>query len=513
MPIRALYVAGLPLPNDAPGAGGPGPARSLRPGVLLPEPERIPLGIHAVSKVSHTGHRHLRAHNLPAQFFDLLHCGIDGRDAEIILHPLRRVHPFAKAAPDAGRAISVLRCEKIVLEFRHQRKIPPEKIRIEFFRTLRIIGRDIEMDNGCHGFFHQRIIGPADDELFYPGNLTPPPDAKRNVFHILVPTKEEAKNRIMSSAILPTLQAIIIMLGLIAIAYLLKMGGIIRDEHRPLFSRLVMDFALPAMIFSALATVAPVKWDIVAAGLMLAVVAGQLAIGWLIGTALHLTRPKMGAFMLAVAFSSSATLGYTLVSQIFPGNAAALTSAVMISELGVGIPCIVIGAVIAMYFGGSKDISIWPGLRAYLVSPLFIAIVAGLGASFLLSSCTNPLWQTFLAVLSPVGGSLMIFVALGVALMIRWVPLEKIGLLVVITLILSLVLQPLFAIILAAVVTLPVLQTQVLVLETAMPSGMIAAVLSARYGCDGELASVLVMATYVFSLITLPVVMLLLHTT
>jgi predicted permease len=82
---------------------------------------------------------------------------------------------------------------------------------------------------------------------------------------------------------------------------------------------------------------------------------------------------------------------------------------------------------------------------------------------------------------------------------------------VLITIILSLVLQPLTALVLASATTLPLLQTQVLVVETAMPSGMIAAVLSARYGCDGELASVLVIATCIFSLVTLPIMLVVVH--
>jgi predicted permease len=39
-----------------------------------------------------------------------------------------------------------------------------------------------------------------------------------------------------------------------------------------------------------------------------------------------------------------------------------------------------------------------------------------------------------------------------------------------------------------------------------MPSGAIAAVVAGRYGCDGALASALVIATYIVSLATIPIV-------
>jgi predicted permease len=43
-----------------------------------------------------------------------------------------------------------------------------------------------------------------------------------------------------------------------------------------------------------------------------------------------------------------------------------------------------------------------------------------------------------------------------------------------------------------------------------MPSGAIAAVVAGRYGCDGALASALVIATYLVSLVTIPLMIFLL---
>lgn len=120
----------------------------------------------------------------------------------------------------------------------------------------------------------------------------------------------------------------------------------------------------------------------------------------------------------------------------------------------------------------------------------------------------NPAWHTVTSIFSIISLSLAVFVALGIALMLRCIPLRTVGLLAVITVILTLVLQPLIALFLADLVRLPPTETDILLLETAMPSGMIAAVLSDRYGCDGELASVLVVVTYLVAVITLPVIML-----
>jgi predicted permease len=49
------------------------------------------------------------------------------------------------------------------------------------------------------------------------------------------------------------LQSLAIIVGLILISLLLRKKSIISLEQRPVFGRLVTDFALPALIFSGLA--------------------------------------------------------------------------------------------------------------------------------------------------------------------------------------------------------------------------------------------------------------------
>ena len=51
---------------------------------------------------------------------------------------------------------------------------------------------------------------------------------------------------------------------------------------------------------------------------------------------------------------------------------------------------------------------------------------------------------------------------------------------------------------------------QILVIMAAVPSGAVAAVMSERYGCDGSLASTIVILSFLVSLITLPILSVLL---
>jgi hypothetical protein len=75
--------------------------------------------------------------------------------------------------------------------------------------------------------------------------------------------------------------------------------------------------------------------------------------------------------------------------------------------------------------------------------------------------------------------------------------------------VINLVAEPLIALGGAHLFGLSRLEDQVLVLEAALPAGAIAAVVAARYGCNGGLASALVIAMYVLSLGTIPLIYLL----
>jgi len=72
--------------------------------------------------------------------------------------------------------------------------------------------------------------------------------------------------------------------------------------------------------------------------------------------------------------------------------------------------------------------------------------------------------------------------------------------------VIKLIVAPVLAVAGAELVHLPILEEQVLLIEAAMPSGAIAAVLAARYGCDGRIGSLLTLGTYAVSLATMPLI-------
>lgn len=305
------------------------------------------------------------------------------------------------------------------------------------------------------------------------------------------------------------LQSLAIIVGLILVSLLLRKKSIITEEQRPVFGRLVTDFALPALIFSGLATQTFETDELVAVGIMATALLICMFLGWVAGKALGLKAGQLGAFILVAAFGSSSTLGYALISQAFPNDPAILAEAVVISELGVGILIFTVGVAVAIYFGQGAGGSLTSGLKTFLKSPIFISLILGLAFSFFKLSSTNPVFALLFRMLDVIGGSLVIFVALAIALMLKSIPLKKLSHLIIAVALIKLVAKPLIAFAMAETETLPMTVTEILLIEAAMPSGTVAAVLADRYGCDGSIASALVIATYGLSLVTIPIIMLL----
>ncbi len=317
----------------------------------------------------------------------------------------------------------------------------------------------------------------------------------------------------MNSVYSSLLQSLAIIVGLILASLLLKKKSIISENERPVFGRLVTDFALPALIFSGLARQSFEKGELVAVGIMAVALLVAMLLAYLAGKLLGLESRQLGAFILVASFGSSSTLGYALISQAFPDDPAMLAEAVVISELGVGILIFTVGVAVAISFGQGAGGSLTSGMRTFLRSPIFISLVLGLAFSFLKLSPTNPALKTALdllfRMLDVIGVSLVIFVAIAIALMLKPIPARKLAGLIVAVALIKLIAKPLIAFAIAEIELLPMTVTEILLIETAMPSGTVAAVLADRYGCEGSIASALVIATYVLSLLTIPLIMLL----
>jgi len=307
----------------------------------------------------------------------------------------------------------------------------------------------------------------------------------------------------------PLLKSVAIFFLLVLLIQILKRQGIFNDSHQPVFNRLVTELALPVTIFSTLAISTIYLDQLVSAGVMIGSIILCCFLAYLACRAMKLSWGVTGSLVLLAGFGSTSTLAYPLISQTFGSNSEAMAIGLLIGEFGVCIPFFTIGVLMAAWFGsqeGGKKTEVWPVIKNFFVSPIFIAFILGLIVSQIPAASTfleGQFWVTFFGFFN---NGLEILVAVSIGLMLKPVQLRNIFPLFLLIVGIKLFLQPVFVLCGASAASLASLPTEILVIEAAMPSGAVAAVIADRYGCDGPLASALVVATYIVSLLTIPLI-------
>ncbi len=303
-----------------------------------------------------------------------------------------------------------------------------------------------------------------------------------------------------------TLTSILVLAAIILMIVILRHRGMLKQEYGLLFSKLVTQVTLPAIIFYALSH-SVLEWKYLLLFLIMLISAIIiLVIAWFIAKAMRLNHPQTGTFLLVSGFGSSSLLGYALVAELFPHNTDALSEAAFISELGVGLPLFTIGVMIAIYFGNhqKRNSHLIGSALSFFRSPIFIAIVSGTAWSLLNLPVEGILTGSFFDAIHIIGKANTFMVTLTVGVLLQFSALRSILWIALAAIILKLILSPLLVYIPASTMHLEDWQLQVLILEAAMPSAMLSVVLANRYGCDAKLASQLVFITLIVSVFTAP---------
>lgn len=301
-------------------------------------------------------------------------------------------------------------------------------------------------------------------------------------------------------------QSVIILVVLILLTLYLKKRQIISPKDNTVFSKLVTDYTLPALIFANLARQHIDPEQLLAPIVMLSSILISMLIGWGFGKILRLPDKKLGVFIVLAGFGSSSSLGYPLVKQVFPGNQTAMSDALIIGELGSCLPFFVIGVAILVYYGRKEgeSSSITTTLYPFLKSPIFIAMVLGILVSFINLPEDSHVINLVFSILNIIGGSMLLFVAISLGLMLKPVQIRSIlGVLIAVVLI-KLFFEPLLCLAGANILDFPELEKEILIIEAGMPSGAVATVVANRYGCDGSFGSILMLITYFVGIISVP---------
>ena len=300
------------------------------------------------------------------------------------------------------------------------------------------------------------------------------------------------------NAIEITILSIIIMIGL---GYFLKRIEFLSEKDIDPFNRIVMYILMPCMIFHAiysadlslLSKLGILPFIILASSFVTGIVS------YFILRQMKLDDITLWSVLVTVMIANTAFMGYPVTLGIF-GQDGFLRA--IFCDIATLCIFLILSFVLIMKFGGTVKTAV----KKITFFPPLWAVILGLGFNFfnipigpIIDNTVNYLGQ---------GAIPLIMIALGLS--IDFSAIRRSKSMIVFTSIMKLAFFPLVAFIVASQIGLVDLQFKISVVEAAMPSGMMSLLLAITYKLDYELTSDCILINTVISLITLPIIIMLL---
>lgn len=314
----------------------------------------------------------------------------------------------------------------------------------------------------------------------------------------------------------PLYQFVFLSFVIIGIARVMKWRGVFTDNDQSVFDKLVTELAVPAVIFSIFVTSDFSPETLLPAGILFIALIISLCIAYGICVLLKLPPKTTGTLVMVAGFGSTATMANPLIIDLITSQSSIVAQGVTIGTLGVALPFFTLGAFISSHFGakeqGTSD-HVLQTLREFLMTPIFISFVFGAGVALFLKynqiSGADVFIDFFTHFFSIISLSLNLLIWIAIGLMLKPMKIRVYLPFLAIVVLIKMCIEPMITITLGEFSGLSSMPQGLLLLQSAVPSGAIAAVLASRYGCDGSLAGWMVVGTYLVSLVTIPVIFLL----
>lgn len=299
-------------------------------------------------------------------------------------------------------------------------------------------------------------------------------------------------------------ESVLIMLVLILFSSFLVHIKILQKSNSLFTSKLVLKITLPALILISLAS-QKIDIDLLkTSGIIAFAEIACIIIAFSVARLFKFDKPTTGAIMLVSGFGMSTMLGYPIIRDVFPGNIAAMDDAVVTSEFGVGLLLFFLAPIISMYYGGSEisGQKIVSSIKQFLMSPIFISIILGITISFLPINHNSVIYNGIHLTLTHIGSANMFLVALTIGLLIKFDSQKGIILFVIIAVVIKLLLQPTITHYGTQIFNIDTLNSEIVLIESAMPSATVTAIFARQYNCKPELVSTTIFITLVLSLLS-----------
>ena len=299
-------------------------------------------------------------------------------------------------------------------------------------------------------------------------------------------------------AIIVTILSIVIMIGL---GYFLKRIDFLSEKDIDPFNKIVMYILMPCMIFHAiysadlsqLPKLGILPFIILASSFVTGIVS------YFILKQLKLDDVTIWSVLVTVMIANTAFMGYPVTLGIY--GADGFLRAIFCDMATLCI-FLLLSFVLILRFGGTVRTAV----RKIALFPPLWAVISGLVFN-LLGIPIGPVLDNTVDYLGQ-GAIPLIMIALGLS--INFEALSRSRSMIIFTSIMKLALFPLIAFFVASWLGLVNLEHSVSIVEAAMPSGMMSLLLAITYKLDYELTSDCILINTVISLITLPVIIMLL---
>jgi len=298
-----------------------------------------------------------------------------------------------------------------------------------------------------------------------------------------------------------SVETIIPIIVMIIIGYTLKRTDILKAEHSIALNKIVINIAIPSLIFlaiydidlSILPVVAPIPFICMLTG----VLSGLIA--YIFATIKKYPEKTRWSILLTSAMSNSGFLGYPVVLGVF--GVEGLVRAVFY-DLGSMILFIAFGVLLLLIYGG-KYTTIF---RKALIFPPLWAVALAVTLNFI-NFDIGFLVSNILDYLS--GAAIpLIMISLGLSLEFKGIK-ENIQAVFSVSFI-KLFISPAIALSIVTILGIGGLERQVTIIGAAMPSAMLSLVLAITYDLDIETTAACIFASTLISMVTIPLILLLL---
>ena len=299
------------------------------------------------------------------------------------------------------------------------------------------------------------------------------------------------------NAIEITILSIILM---IALGYVLKRIDFISVNDIDSINNIVIYILLPCMIFSALysANLSSVSQLGILPFVILASSFITGFISYFILKRFNLSEKQLWSVLVTVMIANTAFMGYPVNLGIY-GNEGFLRA--IFCDIATMFIFLFLSFALVLKFGGSVKSAV----KKILLFPPLWAIILGIS----LNLFNIPIGPVLDNTINYLGNGAIPLIMLSLGISIDLAGIKRSRSMIIFTSIMKLLFFPFIAFLIVSFLGLVDLQYNVSIVEAAMPSGMLSLILSITYKLDFELSSDCILINTVISLVTLPVIIML----